>query len=96
LRYSKDETLGDLVGKSGLEKLGQKKWERVVSKMIKNLKAAFVADSVVVGGGNASKLRKLPKNVRLGSNRYAFRGGLRLWQKAPLKAEVQKHTLVIT
>jgi hypothetical protein len=33
------------------------------------------------GGGNARKLKKLPKNVRLGSNAYAFRGGFRAWRK---------------
>ena len=96
LHYSNGKTLGELVGKAGLKKVGQKKWETVVRSAIRNLRAAFVADSVVVGGGNASRLGRLPKGVRRGSNRHAFRGGLRLWQKAPLKAEVQKHTLIIT
>ena len=96
LRFSNNSTLGELVGKPGLRKLGRRKWEEVVQIMIKNLRTAFVADSVIVGGGNASKLKRLPKNVRRGSNHYAFRGGIRLWQKAPLQAEVQKHTLIIT
>ena len=41
--------------------------------------AAFVADYVVLGGGNAKKLNGLIPNVRLGHNLTAFRGGLRLW-----------------
>jgi hypothetical protein len=49
----------------------------------------------VLGGGNAKKLKKLPKDSRRGSNRFAFRGGVRLWRRAPITAEVREHTLVI-
>ena len=45
------------------------------------LKAALEADDVLVGGGNAKKLRTLPKGVRLGSNANAFDGGYRLWNR---------------
>jgi polyphosphate glucokinase len=40
---------------------------------------AFLADSVVIGGGNAKKLKELPPGVRLGHNLTAFRGGFRMW-----------------
>ena len=43
---------------------------------------AVVPDDVVLGGGNAKKLKKLPKGCRLGSNAYAFIGGFRLWENA--------------
>ena len=39
-------------------------------------------DDVVLGGGNAKKLKKLPKGCRLGNNAYAFIGGFRLWENA--------------
>jgi hypothetical protein len=54
-----------------------------------------MADSIVIGGGNARKLRKLPEGARRGSNRFAFHGGIRLWQKSPITARVREHTLVI-
>ena len=60
-----------------------------------NLHKAFAADYVVLGGGNGEKVKRLPKNTRRGSNRYAFRGGVRLWRKSPITAEVREHTLVI-
>ena len=41
--------------------------------------AAFVADYVVLGGGNAQRMKELPPNVRLGDNANAFKGGFRLW-----------------
>ena len=33
------------------------------------------------GGGNADKVEKLPRKVRLGVNTNAFEGGFRLWKK---------------
>jgi len=41
---------------------------------------AFLPNDVVLGGGNAKKLKELPPGCRLGSNEYAFIGGYRLWQ----------------
>jgi polyphosphate glucokinase len=95
LRYSENQTLEDVLGKSNLKKIGREKWEAAVHAAVDNLHRAFAADYTVLGGGNAKKLKKLPKGTRRGSNRYAFQGGVRLWQKAPITAEVQEHTLVI-
>jgi polyphosphate glucokinase len=39
------------------------------------------ADSVVLGGGNAKKLKGIPPGARLGKNENAFAGGVRLWEK---------------
>jgi polyphosphate glucokinase len=41
---------------------------------------AVFPDDVVLGGGNAKKLKKLPKGCRLGNNAYAFAGGFRMWE----------------
>jgi polyphosphate glucokinase len=41
---------------------------------------AILPDDVVLGGGNAKKLKTLPKGCRLGSNAYAFAGGVRMWE----------------
>ena len=50
--------------------------------MVLQLKAAMGAEYVVLGGGNAKKLKKLPPNTTLGNNANAFRGGFLLWDKA--------------
>jgi polyphosphate glucokinase len=95
LRYSRNQTLEDVLGKTALKTNGAEKWERAVHGAVANLHKAFAADYVVLGGGNAKKLKRLPKDTRRGSNRYAFQGGVRLWKKAPLTPEVREHTLVI-
>ena len=95
LRYWRNQTLEDVLGKRALKRSGAPKWERAVRAVVANLHKAFAADYVVLGGGNGEKVKRLPKNTRRGSNRYAFRGGIRLWRKSPITAEVRKHTLVI-
>jgi predicted NBD/HSP70 family sugar kinase len=80
LPYRKGRTFEDYVGLRGLERLGKKKWRRAVADVAQRLKAAMVADYVVLGGGNAKQLRALPPDTRLGDNRNAFLGGFRLWE----------------
>ncbi|HEY2843514.1 MAG TPA: ROK family protein [Bryobacteraceae bacterium] len=83
LPYKNGRTYEDYIGLKGLKRLGKKKWRRHVADVITQLKAALEADYVVIGGGNAKLLKKLPAGVRMGSNANAFRGGFRLWQAKP-------------
>jgi len=82
LPYKKGRTYEDYVGLRGLKRLGKKKWRRHVTDVVKQLKAALEADYVVLGGGNARLLKKLPPGAKLGDNNNAFRGGFRLWKGA--------------
>jgi polyphosphate glucokinase len=81
LTYRHGKTYEDYLGKSGLHKSGKKKWRRHVFKIAKMFSAALEADYVVLGGGNAKKLKNLPAGMRRGDNRNAFVGGFRLWEK---------------
>jgi len=77
----KKATFEDYVGARGFERLGKKKWRAIVADVVARLKAAFVVDYVVLGGGNSKKLEEIPAGARLGDNRNAFAGGLRLWDE---------------
>src|SRR4051812_37069068 len=80
LCYKKDHTVSSRLGRVALDELGKKKWRGRVLDMVPSLQRAFLADYVVLGGGNAKHLSEpLPPNVRLGHNLTAFRGGYRLW-----------------
>ena len=79
LPYKKGRTYEDYVGSAGFKRLGKKKWRRNVADVVKRLRTALEVDDVVVGGGNAKRLHKLPPRVRLGANANAFIGGFRLW-----------------
>jgi polyphosphate glucokinase len=78
LPYRK-KTFEDYTGEAALEQRGKKRWRRDVADAIETLRAALEPDYVVLGGGNADKLKELPEHVRLGDNENAFLGGFRLW-----------------
>jgi polyphosphate glucokinase len=73
-------TLAQMLGLDGLNRLGEDGWRGAVKAVVPRLMEAFLADYVVAGGGNASRLKDdLPHGVRLGHNQTAFRGAFRLW-----------------
>ena len=75
-------TFEDYVGERGRRRLGNKKWQKAVHETVTRLRAALEPDYIVLGGGNAKRIEKLPDNVRLGANDNAFRGAFRLWDPA--------------
>jgi polyphosphate glucokinase len=77
----KKKTFEDDLGKRGLERLGRKRWEKRVHAVVKQFVAALLLDDVVLGGGNAKKLKALPEGCRLGDNANALLGGFLLWEK---------------
>jgi predicted NBD/HSP70 family sugar kinase len=83
LPYKKGRTYEEYVGKTGLKRLGKKKWRRHVEDVIERFRVAFNVDDVVLGGGNAKLLKKLPAGVRRVANANAFIGGFRLWKPQP-------------
>ena len=83
LPYKRGRSYEDYLGDRGRRRLGPKKWRRAVAAVVEQLSKALEADYVVIGGGNARKLKKLPKNARPGSNDFAFLGGFRVWRPSP-------------
>jgi polyphosphate glucokinase len=79
--HYKKHTLEYYVGARGLKRQGRKKWQRQVEELVARLAAALKPDDVVLGGGNAKKLKPLPPGTRLGDNAFAFVGGFRLWER---------------
>ena len=76
----KGKTFSSHFGADALEKRGEKRWRERVLNTLPSLQRAFLADYVVIGGGNSKYLLEpLPPNVRIGHNLTAFRGGYRLW-----------------
>jgi polyphosphate glucokinase len=82
LRLGSAEPLGDRLGKKGLARQGKDAWARAVTKAVRALRDAVAADYVVLGGGNADRVRPLPEGVSRGGNQDAFAGGFRFWHDA--------------
>jgi polyphosphate glucokinase len=88
LSYRAGVKVWEVLGRRGLRQLGRARWRRAVRETVTGLADAFITDYVVIGGGNAKLLRKLPPGARLGNNLTAFRGGFRLWhlEEVPILA----------
>jgi polyphosphate glucokinase len=81
LPYKHGKTYEDYLGLRGLKRMGRKKWQEKVNTIVSDLREALEAEYVVLGGGNAKKLKKLPEHALLGNNQNAFLGGFRMWSK---------------
>jgi predicted NBD/HSP70 family sugar kinase len=80
LPYAEGRIIEHWVGQPALERLGKRKWIREATYAVVQLKRSFMADYVVLGGGNVRLFDRLPDGVERGDNRNAFRGGVRLWE----------------
>jgi polyphosphate glucokinase len=93
LPYAHGKIIENDLGVPGLAKLGKKKWKREVLYAVGQLKRAFVADYVVLGGGLVHRFGRLPKGIVRGQNENAFPGGIRLWERKRNSRELKWHLL---
>jgi hypothetical protein len=80
LPYPNRRIIEDYLGIPGLTMLGKKRWKREVLYAVNQLKRAFIADYVVLGGGLVHRFGQLPRGIVRGQNENAFLGGRRLWE----------------
>jgi len=78
----RNTTFDDVLGRRGKKRVGNKLWTKRVAAVTRRFVSALELDDVVLGGGNAKKLKKVPEGCRLGANTNAFIGGFRLWETA--------------
>ncbi len=90
LPYKHGLSYEDYIGVAGLERRGKKRWRKSVLDIIARFRAAFVVDYVLLGGGNAKIMKRLPEGVILGANANAVQGGIKLWETAGDHGEADK------
>lgn len=72
----------DYIGRDALNKVGKKRWNKRVRKVIGILENLVHCDRMYVGGGNSAKVEPpLPANVTLVSNEAGITGGIALWKQ---------------
>jgi polyphosphate glucokinase len=81
LPYGRHGKLVDVVSREGLERIGLEQWQDAVLDMTIALRRAFLADYVILGGGNAARVETLPPDTQCGGNDDAIEGGERLWRE---------------
>jgi len=77
----KGDTYEDHVGAAALAKLGKKKWNKHVARVIETVLPIFNPERIYLGGGNAKHVTlALPPNVKLTPNVAGLTGGFVLWR----------------
>ena len=80
--FRKSKTYEELVSNAALHKVGKKRWNRRVEKVIHQLAPIFNYRVLYIGGGNAKEIDfKLPKNAKIIENVAGLLGGVKLWQQ---------------
>ena len=74
-------TMAEWLGREGLERHGTTAWLRALRAFVRVMREAFATQYIVLGGGNAKKVKPLPPGARRGGNDDAFTGGFRLWEE---------------
>lgn len=76
------KTYEDYVSARAREKLGNKKWNKHVERVIEQVIPIFNPDRIYLGGGNSKHLRiDLPPHVKVTPNEAGLLGGLALWKE---------------
>ena len=79
--WHKNKTYEDYLGKRGLQRVGRKRWNKLLAKAIPQLEALFNYDHLYIGGGNAVKIDfALPRHVTRVPNEDGLLGGAALWR----------------
>lgn len=79
---TKKKDYDQYIGKKELKRIGKKKWNKRIEKVIKILKVVFNYDFLYISGGSADKLDfKLDRNITVLGNRDGIKGGAFLWQQ---------------
>ncbi len=75
------KTYNEYVGRDALDKIGKKRWNKRVRRVIGILDALVHYDRLYIGGGNSEKVHEpLPDNITLVSNAAGITGGIALWR----------------
>jgi polyphosphate glucokinase len=93
LPYPDGKIIENHLGVPGLAELGKRRWKREVLYAVGQLKRAFIADYVVLGGGLVHRFDRLPKGIVRGQNEKAFLGGIRLWERKRNSHELKWYLL---
>ena len=75
LPITKDKDYDDYLGTKALEKIGTKRWNERIERVIEIYKTVFNYDTLYIGGGNAKHITlNLDHNIKLSSNKDGIKG----------------------
>jgi polyphosphate glucokinase len=87
LEFRKGETFNEQLGEPARKKIGDKKWNDRVRKMIAYLDALTFFDHLYIGGGNAPRINRrdlgqVLERITVVDNTAGILGGIKLWNES--------------
>lgn len=80
--FTKRKNYNDYIGQEALEKLGKKKWNKHLKKVIEVLRTVFNYDHLYISGGNSEYINfPIDKNISICGNKDGIKGGAVLWKQ---------------
>ncbi|MCB9562845.1 MAG: ROK family protein [Kofleriaceae bacterium] len=81
LPYGNGKSYEDYVDNHALDKIGKKRWNKRVRKVVERILPVWNPRRLYLGGGNAKHISfELPPNVSITSNVAGLLGGIALWR----------------
>ena len=81
--FTKKKTYNDYIGEDALVKIGKKKWNKRMKRVLRVLKTVFNYDHLYISGGNAELLTfELDANISIEDNKDGIKGGAIAWEQA--------------
>ena len=79
---TKNKNYNDYLGQAALDKVGKKKWNKRLKRVINILSVVFNYDHLYISGGNAKLIDfELDDNITIANNREGIKGGMILWKQ---------------
>ena len=79
---TKKKNYNDYLGQAALDKVGKKKWNKRLKKVIGILETVFNYDHLYISGGSAKLIDfELDDNISIVNNREGIKGGMVLWKQ---------------
>jgi polyphosphate glucokinase len=79
---TKNKDYDAYVGEFEFKRIGKKKWNKRMQRVIKILKVVFNYDRLYISGGSAREINfKLDDNIIIAGNRDGIKGGAKLWEQ---------------
>ena len=83
LPITKNKDYDDYIGTAAFDKIGEKKWNERLQRIIEIYKTVFNYDTLYIGGGNSKHISfELDHNIKLVTNKDGIKGGAKLWEVA--------------
>jgi polyphosphate glucokinase len=83
-RFGKNKSYDDKIGDAARKKIGNRRWNKRVRRLLKSLDVLTFFDHLYIGGGNARHLTgKLGSKVTIIEANAGLLGGFQLWTRPP-------------